>query len=43
MPEGFLRTLGQALFAAQSVIAFVVFLFASQRDAFPWAGLVTSM
>ncbi|KAI7788229.1 hypothetical protein LA080_012295 [Diaporthe eres] len=42
MPEGFLTRLGQALFTVQSVIAFAVFLFASQREAFPWAGWVTS-
>lgn len=43
MAEGFLDGLGQALFTVQSIIAFAVFLFASQREAFSWAGWVTSM
>lgn len=43
MPEELLTLLGHALFTLQSIIAFAVFLFASQRDAFPWAGWLTSV
>ncbi|KAL2292303.1 hypothetical protein FJTKL_09295 [Diaporthe vaccinii] len=31
------------LFVVQSIVAFTIFLFASQREAFPWAGWVTSV
>lgn len=43
MPEEFLTRLGQALFTVQSIVAFAVFLLASQQEAFHWAGWVTSV
>lgn len=43
MAQTILTKLGQTLFLIQSVVAFSVFLLAGQREAFPRAGLVTSM
>lgn len=41
MPEP-LATFGHILFIVQSIIAFSVFLFASQQEQFDWAIWVTS-
>lgn len=39
---GALTVIGRMLFTVQSIIAFSVFLFASQQEEFVWAGWVTS-
>jgi hypothetical protein len=42
MPQTLIARLGQTLFVVQSIVALDVFLFASQREASPWASWVTS-
>ncbi|KAH8768084.1 hypothetical protein F5883DRAFT_553895 [Diaporthe sp. PMI_573] len=43
MPGRVLSRIGQTLFIVQCMIAFGIFLLASQREAFHWAGRVTSV